>query len=162
MMIEFPHSPRLSLLSMKTEFDTQGRQGAFAHVMSAVPTFLVADVAATARWYADQLGFHTVGHVPESPPYVYASLQRDGAEIMLLNLEGYEKPDLANRRPAGLWDAYFRMNGVLALYRTVRHHAWIKMALKKQPYGDWEFEVRDPNGYVLVFGGDAHIPEGGD
>jgi hypothetical protein len=23
--------------------------------------------------------------------------------------------------------------------------------LRKQPYGDWEFEVRDPNGYVLVF-----------
>jgi len=26
--------------------------------------------------------------------------------------------------------------------------------LKRQPYGDIEFEVRDPNGYVLVFGGD--------
>ena len=29
----------------------------------------------------------------------------------------------------------------------------IQMPLKLQPYGDWEFEVRDPNGYVLVFGG---------
>jgi hypothetical protein len=27
------------------------------------------------------------------------------------------------------------------------------MLLKQQRYGDWEFEVRDPNGYVLVFGG---------
>jgi len=26
------------------------------------------------------------------------------------------------------------------------------MPLKQQPYGDWEFELRDPNGYVLVFG----------
>jgi len=25
------------------------------------------------------------------------------------------------------------------------------MPLRKQPYGDWEFEVKDPNGYVLVF-----------
>jgi uncharacterized glyoxalase superfamily protein PhnB len=30
--------------------------------------------------------------------------------------------------------------------------AFIRMPLKKQPYGDWEFEVRDPNGYILVFG----------
>lgn len=160
-VIELPRSRRLSLISMKTEFDTGGRQAAATRVMSAVPTFLVADVAATARWYADQLGFQTAGHVPENPPYVYASLQRDGAEIMLLNLDGYEKPDLTNRRPTGLWDAYFRTNGVHALYQTVRNHSWIKMTLKKQPYGNWEFEVRDPNGYVLVFGGDAHVPAGG-
>ena len=25
------------------------------------------------------------------------------------------------------------------------------MPLRKQPYGDWEFEVKDPNGCVLVF-----------
>jgi len=27
------------------------------------------------------------------------------------------------------------------------------MISAEQSYGDWEFEVRDPNGYVLVFGG---------
>jgi hypothetical protein len=26
-----------------------------------------------------------------------------------------------------------------------------RMPLQKQGYGDWEFEVRDPNGYILVF-----------
>jgi len=137
--------------------DTQTRRVAEVRVKSAVPTFLVADVAATARWYAEYLGFETAGHVPDRPPYVYASLQRAGAEIMLLNLPGYEKPDLASRRPAGLWDAYIRMGGVHALYEMVRHHPWIKMPLKKQRYGDWEFEVRDPNGYILVFGGDADL-----
>lgn len=141
--------------------DTQTRRNEAVRVLSAVPTFLVADVAATARWYAEHLGFETAGHVPDRPPYVYASLLRAGAEIMLLNLVGYEKPDLTSLRPAGLWDAYIRVNGVQALYDTVRQHPWIKMPLKKQPYGDWEFEVRDPNGYILVFGGDAHLPEGG-
>jgi hypothetical protein len=92
---------------------------------------------------------------PDHEPFVYASLQRHAAEIMLLNLAGYQKPDLTDRRPQGLWDAYFRMRGVRALYEEVCGKAFIKMALKKQAYGDWEFEVRDPNGYVLVFGGDA-------
>ena len=27
----------------------------------------------------------------------------------------------------------------------------ILIPLEKQFYGDWEFEVKDPNGYVLVF-----------
>lgn len=122
-------------------------------IKSAVPTFLVPDVAGTARWYAEHLGFRTTGAFPKQEPYAYASVQRDGAEIMLLSLVGYEKPDLSARRPEGLWDAYIRLRGVHALYDAVRREAFVQMPLTRQPYGDWEFEVRDPNGYVLVFGG---------
>ena len=122
-------------------------------IKAAVPTFLAPDVASTARWYSERLGFYTAGTVPKHEPYVYASLQRDGAEIMLLSLPGYQKPDLTARRPGGLWDAYIRLQGVRNLYESVRNEDFVKMPLKLQPYGDWEFEVRDPNGYVLVFGG---------
>jgi catechol 2,3-dioxygenase-like lactoylglutathione lyase family enzyme len=122
-------------------------------IRSAVPTFLVGDVAGTARWYGDNLGFQLVGAVPEQAPYVFASLQRGPAEIMLLALADYRKPDLRDRRPAGLWDAYIRTDGVHALYESVAGRPFIQMPIKLQPYGNWEFEVRDPNGYVLVFGG---------
>jgi len=121
---------------------------------AAVPTFLVPDVAGTARWYSEHLGFVTAGTFPEQEPFAYASLQRDCAEIMLLSLAGYQKPDVSPRRPEGLWDAYVRMRGVHAMYNSVRDEAFVQLPLKQQPYGDWEFEVRDPNGYVLVFGGD--------
>jgi uncharacterized glyoxalase superfamily protein PhnB len=124
-------------------------------VRSAVPTFLVDDVGATARWYAENLGFRTAGTFPEAEPWAYASLQRGGAEIMLLRLAGYEKPDVSSRRPEGVWDAYIRMEGVEELYRTMEGRAFVQSPLIKRPYGDWEFGVRDPNGYVLVFGGDA-------
>lgn len=134
---------------------------ATVHIRSAVPTFLVPDVAATARWYAKCLDFHVAGHVPAHEPFVYASLQRGGAEIMLLSLAGYQKPDLTQLRPAGLWDAYIRTEGVRGFFESVRDEPFIKMSLKKQSYGDWEFEVRDPNGYVLVFGGDADVGEDG-
>jgi uncharacterized glyoxalase superfamily protein PhnB len=120
--------------------------------MNAVPTFLVPDVGATARWYAQHLGFQTAGTFPAQEPHGYASLVREGAEIMLLRLEGYEKPDLRDRRPEGIWDAYIRMQGVRDFYDQVRDAAYILTPLRKQTYGDWEFEVRDPNGYILVFG----------
>ena len=122
-------------------------------IRSAVPTFLVADVGATAQWYVANLGFDLAGRFPDEEPYVYASLQRGGAEIMLLALAGYAKPDLRDRRPAGLWDAYIRCDGVHALYEGVEGQAFVQTPLEQQRYGDWEFEVRDPNGYVLVFGG---------
>ncbi|HYL20542.1 MAG TPA: VOC family protein [Gemmatimonadales bacterium] len=134
--------------------DSSTRLRADLQIKSAVPTFWVPDVAGTARWYAEHLGFRIAGTVPKQEPYAYVSLQRDAAEIMLLSLPGYKRPDLSARRPQGLWDAYIRMKGVHALYDAVRNAPFVQMPLKHQPYGDWEFEVRDPNGYVLVFGGE--------
>jgi hypothetical protein len=43
------------------------------------------------------------------------------------------------------------------MYYWHRHHdhlqllSKIRTPLRKQVYGDWEFEVKDPKGYILVF-----------
>jgi catechol 2,3-dioxygenase-like lactoylglutathione lyase family enzyme len=124
-------------------------------ILSSVPTFLVDDVGATARWYAENLGFQLAGAFPAEEPYGYASILRGSAEIMLLRLAGYQKPDLSHLRPEGMWDAYVRTSGVQALHDELVGKPFFRTAVKKQAYGDLEFEVRDPNGYVLVFGGDA-------
>jgi len=114
------------------------------------PTFLVADVGATISWYESELGF-TSYPFPDKPPYVFASVFRDGIEIMFQLLPGYEKPDLYRLRDGGVWDAYIRMEGVKEFYEAVHDKVEIKLSLRQQPYGDWEFEVKDPNGYILVF-----------
>jgi len=139
---------------MEEKSEVTAGQGTEMQIFSAVPTFLVSDVADTARWYAENLGFVTAGAFPQNPPHVFASLQLGQAEIMLLNLEGYQKPDLSPQRPVGLWDAYIRMSGVNRFYELVRDRDFIRLPLKQQPYGNWEFEVRDLNGYLLVFGGE--------
>ena len=82
---------------------------------------------------------------------MFAIVYRDDIEIMLQRIEGYQKPDLYNLRSGGVWDAYIRITGVKDLFDTVRDQLTITMPLRQQPYGDWEFEVKDPNGYVLVF-----------
>jgi catechol 2,3-dioxygenase-like lactoylglutathione lyase family enzyme len=137
--------------------DTASRQRAIMELRYAAPVFLVPDVNATAKWYAEHLGFETAGIFPPRPPASWASLQRDGVEIMLQRLPEYEKPDVYRLRPGGVWDAYIRMRGVHALYDTLGDQPFIKMPLTRQPYGDWEFEVVDVNGYVVVFGGDETI-----
>ena len=116
----------------------------------AAPTFLVADVGETSSWYQNELGFQC-SHFPQNPPYEYASLWRDGVELMLLRLEGYKKPDMAKLRPNGCWDAYIRMTGVQDFYELLKDRQFIRMHITKQSYGDSEFEVIDPNGYLLVF-----------
>ncbi|HMH43170.1 MAG TPA: hypothetical protein VK557_06785 [Pyrinomonadaceae bacterium] len=119
-------------------------------LISAVPTFLVADVGETISWYETELGF-TSDPFPEEPPYVFAGVCRDGIEIMFQSLRGYEKPDLHQLRDGGVRDAYIRMEGVKEFYEAIKDKVEIKLSLRRQSYGDWEFEVQDPNGYILVF-----------
>ena len=121
-----------------------------AELRSLAACFPVADIDKTIRWYEEQLGF--IGYpFPPTGTHVFAILRRDDVEIMLQRLNGYEKPDLYHRRDGGVWDAYIRVEGVRDLYESVRDEATIVSPLRRQPYGNWEFEVKDPNGYVLVF-----------
>lgn len=125
-----------------------------AEFRSVAPVFAVADIAATIRWYEEQLGF-TGDPFPDHEPYVFAIMNRDHIEIMLQRLTGYVKPDIYDSRAGGVWDAYFRIEGIKDLFESVRDEATIVQPLRKQPYGNWEFEIRDNNGYVLVFSEEA-------
>lgn len=121
-----------------------------AEFQSVVVCFLVADISATITWYEEQLGF-IADPFPDHEPYVFAILRRDDIEIFLQRYAGYQKPDLYSARPGGVWDAYIKVEGIRDLYDSVREEATIVQPLRRQPYGNWEFEVRDPNGYTLVF-----------
>ena len=121
---------------------------------SVAPVFAVADITATIRWYEDQLGFIGLPF-PMQGPYVFGIVYRDQIEVMLQRVDGYRKPDLYKWRAGGVWDAYLRVQGVKDLFESLREEAEIVQPLRKQPYGNWEFEVRDLNGYVLVFSEEA-------
>lgn len=117
---------------------------------TVAPCLAVADVGDTIRWYEEKLEFKG-DPFPEVEPYVFAILRRDGVEIMLQRLAGYEKPDFYAQRNGGVWDVYVRVSGVRGYYEAVREKVEIVKPLRRQPYGAWEFEVKDRNGYILVF-----------
>lgn len=117
---------------------------------STAPCFAVADVGSTIRWYEQHLGFQG-NRFPEDEPHAFGILVRDHVEIMLQCVHNYQKPNLYDQRDCGVWDAYIRMQGVKEFYESIRERVEILLPLAKQFYGDWEFEVKDPNGYVLVF-----------
>jgi len=118
--------------------------------ISVVPCFAVADVGETIEWYESKLGF-SGDAVPGTGPFLFGILRREGVEIMLQRLPDYKKPDIYNLREGGVWNAYIRMKDVKRFYENVRNKVPIKQPLRPQPYGQTEFEVIDPNGYILVF-----------
>jgi len=71
---------------------------------------------------------------------------------MLQRIEGYQKPYLYDLRDGGgVWDAYIRMKNIKEFYGEVKDKVEILRPLEKAFYGDWQFEMKDLNGYVLVF-----------
>lgn len=125
-----------------------------AELDDVTPVFAVADIGATIRWYEEQLGF-TGYPFPPQGPYVFAIMKRNKIEIMLQRVKDYEKPDIYDSRDGGVWDAYFTVTGVKDFFESIRERVRIVQPLCKQPYGTWQFEVADLNGYVLVFGEEA-------
>jgi catechol 2,3-dioxygenase-like lactoylglutathione lyase family enzyme len=118
---------------------------------SAAPIFQVADVAATMRWYQARLGF-TPHPFPAAPPHVFCVLERDGVEIMLQRVEGLERVDTYRQRAGGVWHVYLRVAGVHAFDAALRRAGDVEILepLHRQPYGDTELVVRDPDGHVVV------------
>lgn len=113
--------------------------------------FVVDDVGATIAWYRATLGFDGRGH-PETRPFEFGIMERDGVEVMLQRLPGYVRPRMYALRDGGVWDAYVRVEGVAALFEAVtRSGATIIEPLCDQPYGETHFIIEDLNGYVLVF-----------
>jgi len=117
----------------------------------AATAFLVSDVGETARWYRDVLGFR-FNTFPDAEPFEWASVHRDSVEIMLQRSEGYRKPDLDPLRPGGVWNAYFYVTDLDDLFEAIKDQATVRRAPCDQTYQMREFEIADPNGYVLVFG----------
>ena len=124
----------------------------------AVPVLQVANVETSLRWYVDVLGFKPDAF-PSSPPYSFAILRRDGAEIMLQCAEEPRVAHSAERRfdPEFLWSVYIRVAGtaVLDVAAAVEKKAQLLRGPERMFYGLVEFEVCDPDGYRVCVGGEA-------
>lgn len=145
-------------------------------VTGVAPMFLVDDVARTAEWYRDHLGFqigeyfredHGAEHShdggePHTHPHpnglgqpVFVILNRDGHQLMLGKTVEPGKGVISNRdskRYSG--DAYFWVDGVEALFAYAKSTGVaFELELEPQSYGLTEFQVWDPDGRLLTFGG---------
>jgi catechol 2,3-dioxygenase-like lactoylglutathione lyase family enzyme len=124
----------------------------------AVPVLQVADVAMSLRWYVDVLGFTPVTF-PKTPPYSFAMLRRDGAEIMLQCADEARAAGPSGRKsdPEFLWSIYLRISGVAVLdvAGVVEKKAKLLRGPERMFYGLVEFEVCDPDGYRVCVGGEA-------
>ncbi|MEO8456227.1 MAG: VOC family protein [Chloroflexota bacterium] len=113
---------------------------ATVHFLNARPNFQVSDVARTAAFYREKLGFEIVATMGEPPEF--ALVVREGAEIALVH----------NAMPQ-VSGCYVYVTGVEELYSQLREAgASIDMELTTQPWGNRDFVIHDPDGHHIAIG----------
>ena len=117
---------------------------------SVTPNLLVRDIARSAAFYQDVLGFSVKQTVPEAPPFVFVWLEHDGVPVFLNDPKAADF-DVSTRPFGGSATLYFVVSNVDALHARVSAHVSVLMPLKQQFYGMREFAIEDPDGHVLTF-----------
>jgi hypothetical protein len=109
--------------------------------------FLVGDLEATARWY------ESIGFTAQLFPPGFAILRRDAVEIFIQQTDGYVRPNDPARDDRRAWDVYIQTDNLRALFDefSMRPGITVTREISRQDYGALEFNIKDPNGYELVF-----------
>ena len=120
----------------------------FSH---ASPIFPVEDPLASAEYYRDVLGFD-INFKWEDPP-TYVVINRDDAVgIHLVKREDNFEPSQAHT------SLYIFVHDVDALHTEyLASGANIINPVGDRDYGMRDFDVRDPDGFILVFGKGVNI-----
>jgi catechol 2,3-dioxygenase-like lactoylglutathione lyase family enzyme len=118
----------------------------FMPIKQAVPLLRVADVARSIEWYRDILGF--VGDpFPAAPPHELAILRHGQAELMLRR----GSPPVRSKPRQYDWDVYLRREGsrFREMFAGFSARGIVTRRLEQMFYGLAEFEITDPDGYVI-------------
>lgn len=121
------------------------------HLLRSAPYFPVADVALSAAYYKDVLGFD-VEYAAGDPPQ-FAICSRDDLAIMFRRVAA---PELIrpNESQGGTWDAFFWVDDAIALHAELVERGAVVVygPVFQESYDMQEFAVRDRDGHVLGFG----------
>jgi uncharacterized glyoxalase superfamily protein PhnB len=122
-----------------------------AKLTASAPVLFVRDVHAATEHYRDAMGF-SFGEIFGEPPS-FAILKRDNMYVMVKQIEDHKHIIPRWTVSAGLWDMYFWVDDVDALYKEfVERGAKIDYGLCDQPYGCREFGTQDIDGHDIGFG----------
>lgn len=117
----------------------------FSHAATIIP---VNNMAASIAYYRDALGFNLEFSWPEEGATTYAVLNREDAVSIHLSLR--EKGKASSGPKAGVYIFVYEVDALYEAYRATS--ANIINALADRDYGMRDFDVRDPDGFLLTFG----------
>lgn len=117
------------------------------------PNLVVRDVTVAVNFYCSVLGFAPGIRVPDTPPYIFASVTNGSVEIFFNDFKAVQEdyPALVSRPVGGTMTLFIEVEGIEQVLSAVQKAgAKITMPLKTQFYGMREFAFEDPEGWTLT------------
>ena len=119
------------------------------------PNLVVADLARSLAFYRDLLGFSVIATVPEQAPFVFAMLHRDELDLFLNDIKAVREDPAYSQMAQVVGKSgvsiYFDVKGVKALFETLKGKVNVVAPLERKFYGVTEFNITDPDGYLITF-----------
>ncbi len=131
--------------------------------LGVVPVFLVDDVAATAQYYRDVLGFEVEFLYPDEEPTYSRVIRGDVViDFTLSDPPGGRNSVQSSGSQRGT-DIVIVVSEVEDVYSDMQEHgANVLERLDARESGMLDFTIEDPNGYRLTIGGDLDEDEDDD
>jgi uncharacterized glyoxalase superfamily protein PhnB len=123
------------------------------HFKKLTPNLVVASVERSLAFYVDTLGFARGLTVPDSSPFVFASVTSGAVEIFFNDAVAAikEYPAFGGKPIGATATMFIELEGVDALHERIAATVKVVMPLVTQFYGSREFAIEDPDGYVITF-----------
>ena len=113
-----------------------------------IPMLESDDLPATIDFYTQILGFQVFDIAKGDEGPYWASLYRDGAEIMFTNRNAHSNEAKATFNGV----LYFYPDDVNAIWKELKDKVQVEWEPQDFGYGMWDFGIRDNNGFLLNFG----------
>lgn len=120
--------------------------------MPSFPTLAVRDLAASARWYQDALGFQSVFTMP-GPGGVPVLVHLRWARYADVLLRTSREPADPTPKGLGITLSFAVVTGRVddVAERARRYGAPLLTEPTNQPWNARDFSIKDPDGFVLTF-----------
>ena len=128
-------------------------------IMRQAAVLFASDLPKTIAYWNERLGFAIHGTFLDPPVFAIMELDRHYAMLKQLAVGDSIEPYAA--RSEGLWNAYFWVDNVDAMFEDLRKRgATLDYGICDQPYGVREFAVQDPDRQTIGFGQVLSTPNG--
>jgi catechol 2,3-dioxygenase-like lactoylglutathione lyase family enzyme len=117
------------------------------------PVLVVRDMAASLAYWRDCMGFAVIDTF-KNPP-VMAFMGRRGVQFMLRQTGGDPIPGTNRAYIDSGWDAHVWIDDADALHAEMKARGATVSELCEPFYNNREFEVTDPDGYIIAFGSEV-------
>jgi len=119
------------------------------------PNLIVSSVEKSVEFYRDLLGFAVEQTVPPDGggPLAFASLTNGPVRVFFNSTESAyaEHPAFAQQKIGGTLTQFLEVVDIKSAYESLKDRVKVVTPLHLQWYGVWEFNIADPDGYLITF-----------